>query len=134
MSRRDPLRRTPLHYAALNDDRDQVTALLGEGVPVSAEDQEGNTPLHLAAQEYALKAAAVLLGSGATVDARNAWGNTPLFVATFNSSGRGAMIELLLDAGADPESINNHGQTPRGLARLIANYDVEQFFPEPHHA
>jgi ankyrin repeat protein len=49
-------------------------------------------------------------------------------VATFNSQGRGELIELLLEHGADSDLVNQHGQTPRGLAKLIGNYDVEQFF------
>jgi ankyrin repeat protein len=36
---------------------------------------------------------------------------------------------LLLDAGgADRDLVNAHGQTPRGLAHLIGNYDVKQFY------
>jgi uncharacterized protein len=38
------------------------------------------------------------------------------------------MIEQLLSRGADPDVVNRHGQTPRGLAELIGNYDVAQFF------
>ncbi|HZM82946.1 MAG TPA: ankyrin repeat domain-containing protein [Candidatus Limnocylindrales bacterium] len=58
----------------------------------------------------------------------NKFGNTPLFVAVFNSQGRGDLIQLLRGAGADPFKQNSSGQTPVGLARLIANYDVAQFF------
>lgn len=130
MTERDPFGRTDLHYAALEDDADRVTALLDEGELVSAEDVDGNTPLHLAAQEHAVGAARVLINGDASIDARNRWGNTPLFVATVNSAGRGGVIEMLLEAGADAAAVNEHGQTPIGLARLIANYDVAKFFPE----
>lgn len=40
------------------------------------------------------------------------------------------MIELLRQAGADPDIPNDSGQTPRGLAHLIGNYDVAQYFPD----
>ena len=40
------------------------------------------------------------------------------------------MIHLLLELGADPDALNNYGQTPRGLAELIGNYDVKQFYEE----
>jgi hypothetical protein len=38
------------------------------------------------------------------------------------------MIELLRSHGADEHAANAYGQTPTGLSRLIANYDVSQFF------
>jgi hypothetical protein len=37
---------------------------------------------------------------------------------------------LLRSHGADPLHVNNSGQTPLGLARLIDSYDVAQFFAE----
>ncbi|WP_263972339.1 hypothetical protein [Spongiactinospora rosea] len=40
------------------------------------------------------------------------------------------MIELLRRWGADPFKANSSGQTPLGLARLIANYDVARFFAD----
>ena len=69
-----------------------------------------------------------MLRAGASVDLRNAFGNTPLFVAVFNSNGRGEFIQLLRSYGADPLHTNTSGRTPVGLARLIANPDVAQFF------
>ena len=51
------------------------------------------------------------------MDARNVHGNTPLFVAAFNSAGRGEMIELLREHGADADAANKHEQTP--LIRAI---------------
>ena len=38
------------------------------------------------------------------------------------------MIEVLLAAGSDPDTKNAAGQSPRGLAKLIANHDVARFF------
>ena len=60
----------------------------------------------------------------------NVFGNSALFIAVFNSLGRGDMIALLRERGADPRLANNSGQTPVGLARLIANYDVARFFAD----
>lgn len=81
-------------------------------------------------QEHALAAAAALLNLGATVDPINSFGNTPLFVAVFNSRGRPEMIKLLRSRGADPLHPNAKGQTPVGLARLIGNYGVAQYFDD----
>jgi ankyrin repeat protein len=64
------------------------------------------------------------------VDQLNAFGNTPLFVAVFSSRGDGGLIRLLRERGANPLIPNQSGQTPVGLARLIGNYDVAQFFAD----
>lgn len=122
--------RTPLHYAALANDTDAVRQLLTEGTNPNAPDRLGFTPLHFAAQEGALAAAEILLAAGAQVDAANRYGNTPLATAVFNSRGRGELIQLLRRHGADPRHPNNTGQTPLSTARLIANYDVAQFFAD----
>jgi ankyrin repeat protein len=122
--------RTPLHYAAMANDVDVIRASLAAGADPNLGDKLGFTPLHLAAQEGSLDAARVLIERGADIDRKNSFGNTPLFVAVFNSRGRGDLISLLRERHADPLSVNNSGQTPVGLARLIGNYDVAQFFAD----
>lgn len=128
----DPTGRSPLHYAALTNEAAEVTRLIARGESPDSSDSQGFTPLHLASQEHALAAAATLLNLGATVDPANSFGNTPLFVAVFNSHGRHEMIHLLRSHGADPLHSNAAGQTPVGLARLIGNYDVAQYFQDLH--
>ena len=126
----DPAGRSPLHYAALTNDADEVRRLTVEGASVDSADSQGFTPLHLASQEHAVEAAAALLDLGAQVNPVNSFGNTPLFVAVFNSRGRPGMIDLLRSHGADPLHSNQSGQTPAGLARLIGNYDVARYFDD----
>lgn len=77
-----------------------------------------------------MQGGAELLSIGARVDSQDAFGNSPLSSAVFNSKGRGTFIELLRAHGADPMLPNKAGQTPVGLARLIGNYDVAQFFED----
>ncbi|MEW1811810.1 ankyrin repeat domain-containing protein [Pseudarthrobacter phenanthrenivorans] len=122
--------RSPLHYAALTNDAAEVTRLIAEGEAPDSSDSQGFTPLHLASQEHALAAATALLNLGAMVDPANSFGNTPLFVAVFSSRGRPEMIDLLRSRGANPLHPNEAGQTPVGLARLIGNYDVAQYFED----
>ena len=119
-----------LHFAALTDDLAGARDLLLSGMSPDIQDEEGFTPLHFAAQEYSVSVAAALLEAGASIDLENRFGNTPLFVAVFNSKGRGALIKLLRSHGANPHHHNDYGQTPLGLARLIANYDVAQYFAD----
>ena len=128
VSQRDQAGRSPLHYAALEDDTDVAAARLGAGDDPNARDDEGSTPLHFAAEGGSLEVSRLLLDSGADVDAANLHGDTPLFVAVFHSRGRGDVIELLRIRGANPLRSNNHGQTPLELARLITNYDVARHF------
>jgi len=123
-------KRMPLHHAALENDVTLVRELIAQGADVNAQVRDGFASLHFAAQEYALEAAKVLLAAGATVDITNKHGNTPLWTATFDSEGRGDMIQLLREAGADPLHKNKYGASPLDLARLIANYDVEQWFAD----
>jgi ankyrin repeat protein len=122
--------RSELHYCALDGDGVQAQALLGAGHDPDLGDQEGCTPLHLAAQQGNVEVAEALLAAGARVDPVNEYGNTPLFAAVFAYRGRGDLIELLRRHGADPHRANISGQTPVGLARLIANYDVRKFFAD----
>lgn len=128
---RDRDGRVPLHHAAFENDVDAVADRIKAGDPPDAQDRLGFAPLHLAAQQGSIDAARVLLQHGAMVDITNSYGNTPLFVAVFNSRGRGDVIELLRAWGADPEHVNGSGQTPIGLARLIANFDVLRWFEAP---
>jgi ankyrin repeat protein len=127
---RDRYLRTPLHYAALENDEALVRQLTAQGADVNAQDRDGFTPLHLAAQQCAVAVAKVLLEAGATVDSTDKHGNTPLWTATFNSRGQGDMIQVLRVAGADPLHQNNYGRSPLTLARMIGNHDVEQYFAD----
>ncbi|WP_250290207.1 ankyrin repeat domain-containing protein [Frankia sp. CiP1_Cm_nod1] len=126
----DRMKRTPLHYAAIDNDAVQIAELLAEGYDPNAVDIKGYTPLHFAAQEYSVEAARALLDGGAVIDGVDKFGNTPLSNAVFYSRGRGELITLLRERGADPWRVNNYGQTPVGLARLIANYPIAQFFED----
>jgi uncharacterized protein len=92
------------------------------------EDRNGRTRLHFAAQNYDEDIAHLLLDSGASVDLKDSNGNTPLSTAVFNSRGRGELIRLLRERGADATSTNKFGASPVSLVRTIANYDVARFF------
>lgn len=122
--------RSALHAAAFQGDAAEVRRLIAEGFSPDLADHQGFTPLHLAAQEWHEEAARALLDADANVDPKNNFGNTPLWVAVFSSKGRGEIITLLRERGADPLSQNIHGKTPLGLARTIANHDVRQFFSD----
>jgi ankyrin repeat protein len=125
---KDKLNRTELHYACVDADAQKIRALLGAGADPREADANGWTPLHFAAQANCAEGVEILIDAGATVDASDREGNTPLFRAVFNSRGDGAVITILLAAGADPAHENRHGVSPRSLAHAIANYDVARYF------
>jgi ankyrin repeat protein len=104
--------------------------LLGRGIDVDSQGQQGFTPLHLACQEGAISAARALLDGGASIDRPNSFEDTPLFVVVGNSRGRGDLIQLLRERGAYPDAENRYSQTPVGFARLIANFDLAQYFSD----
>jgi ankyrin repeat protein len=120
--------RTPLHNAVFEGRIAAVRDLIGGGSDVNAKDRGGRTPLHFAAQEYRVEEARLLCAGGAVVDERDMSGNSPLWRATFCSRGRGDLIRLLLDQGANPDMPNQSGVSPRELAARIGNFDVQQFF------
>ena len=122
--------RTPLHEAAIDGDEQEVRSLLRAGADPNTPDHGGWTPLHFAAQEHAAGAVRALLEAGADVDPIDEYGNTPLWRATFGSRGRGEVIQLLRQAGADPWRVNASGVSPVSLARTIANYPVAQHFAD----
>ncbi|WP_427920572.1 ankyrin repeat domain-containing protein [Streptomyces sp. cg40] len=82
--------------------------------------RRGWTPLHFAADEQD----AAVVGSLLAADARDEQGNTPLLLAVFTYRGDGAVLSLLVGAGADPDLDNLHGVSPRRLAGWRIGSDV----------
>lgn len=131
------LDRSDLHEAVIDKDIERVQELLLSTKLkeiVNLRDTAGWTALHFAAQEGSIEIAKLLIEAGAEIDAQDSHGNTPLMKAVFNSKGQGDMILLLRQHGADPYKSNKHSQTPLGLARLIANYNIMQYFSDAHDA
>lgn len=88
---------------------------------------EGDTALHAAAFAYDVGIARDLVACGADVRARNRRGAEPLHAAVMGGPGavtwhpprQRAVIEYLIDAGADPNAVALGGITP--LHRAVRN-------------
>lgn len=118
----DNNKKTSLHYAAKNNNKEIVVALIKAGAYINAVDKDGNAPLHLAgakeigdllqsvkeANDKLLEAAKsgniddvenLLNGEGkAQVNAIAKGGNTPLHLAAQN--GHKDVVEFLFSKGA----------------------------------
>jgi ankyrin repeat protein len=116
--------RTPLMWAAYNNDVRMVRLLLQQGADPNQSTYFGN-PLSHACWNDAFEAAELLIDRGANVNARDAVADfTPLHWAAGNEALRPYLVKLLLASGADPnaaggESVGAFGLVPQ-TPRLIA--------------
>jgi len=109
--RRPPVSLPPLFEAIRQANSEQVREQLAAGVPVDEPDPVFQIlPLHWAALVGETAIARQLLDAGAPLDRGDSEGNVPLIAASF--AGRGELIELLLERGADPNLPNREGQSP----------------------
>ena len=93
---------TPLHVASKFGSGVVVETLLAAGADPNAMTTTGATSLHLSAASGDIKAVRALLAYQANINVREAgWGQTPLMFAS--ASNRVAVIEALLEAGADTQ-------------------------------
>ena len=115
--RPSPLRRTPLHYAALWDLHSIVEPLVNEhSQDVNSRDFTYSTPLHLASEFGSLEVARMLIERGASVSTWNNDGQTPLHLAS--QAGRLEVVRMLIDHGAGVSTRNKDGQTSLHLVSL----------------
>ncbi|MGI8743431.1 MAG: ankyrin repeat domain-containing protein [Bryobacteraceae bacterium] len=101
---------TRLTDAAMQGNKDGVRSLLKQKADVNAAQGDGMTALHWAAFHDDLETAKLLIAAGANVKAPTRDGAiTPLFMACTN--GNAAMLEALLKAGAEANSVKANGTT-----------------------
>ena len=143
------LRAAILHAAAVHNAANTITWLLEQNVDpndiqwnaYNHHAHNGRTPLHLAARHAQVEAVRALLAGGANPNAIDAEGNTPLMsiapASTENEARACGVVELLLQAGAEPARRNHEGKT---AAEMAANDKVRALLDfrgepgvEPNH-
>ena len=119
---------TPLHVAVLRGHLAIVQAILQvEGVNLNVRNIAGTTPLHWVCLDSsnALLMTQALLEAGADPNAADsAEGNTPLYLAA--QLDRIAVLEAMLDGGANPAVRNNDLDTPLHIACRYGRLDAAQ--------
>jgi ankyrin repeat protein len=115
----DATSRTALHWAAANGRAGVVSALIAGGADVQRNDVWGRAPLDLASRNGHLEATRVLIKAGAKVAK-----GKPDVLSDAVASGNREIVQLLLDAGADPLGHAENGRSAFSDAGTHCNVDV----------
>ena len=115
----DPLlRSTLLHFAVNRGNSTIIEIILKAGSDANGKDHWGDTPLHrlmrLDPTPHLTKIVSLLLKFGAQVNTGNNYADTPLHSAAVYR--RPEVVQMLLDAGADPLAVNNYGESALSMA------------------
>ena len=114
---------TPVADAAMRGDLEGLRALLKQGADVNAAQGDGMTALHWAAFNDDVEMTEMLTYAGANLAAvTRVNAISPLFLAAQNGSA--AMVETLLEAGADANATMGTGTTPLMLAASSGSADA----------
>ena len=115
--------------AAERRDAATLQKLISQHVRVNDPQPDGTTALHWAAHWNDLESFTLLLRAGANAKAVNRYGATPLSEAA--ALGNAAMIEALLKAGADPNTLTTaDGETVLMTAARAGQVDAVQVLVE----
>lgn len=118
----------PVLYVACEDGgcAQIVKALLDAGaVPYKSVDG-GATPIHLACEGGNAEIVKMLLDHRVNPNVAGPGGMTPLILATFHGYGRPDVVKVLIDAGADVNTLNHQFRTPLYAACNFGHLEVAQ--------
>lgn len=121
---------SPLMMATIRGDAAMAQRLIAAGADVTVIDKNGNNLLHLAVEGGNPDLLALLLEQeGININlARDVYGFTPLLMAANDNNV--AMVEQLIDAGADLEIGDDWGDTPVNIAAYYGSLEALQLLIE----
>lgn len=111
---------TPLLFAYLRKNKQGFDRLLELGADPDVVFEGNSTILHTAALHSELEFLESALAHGDPNLVVGPFGETPIFAAAFSREA----VELLLDAGADPDWRDSNGGTPAMAAAGLGRFDV----------
>ncbi|XP_077297906.1 uncharacterized protein LOC143919454 [Arctopsyche grandis] len=102
--------RTPLHWAVLTNELEEISKLLiRNGADLNAADKFDCTPLHYAVEKSKYNLTKMLIQRGAEINARDKLGRTALHKFTKNSI---PFVDLLLKKGANVDIVDVYERSP----------------------
>lgn len=123
-----------MYLAAGSGHAELISELIDAGSDPNSFTASNATPLLIAVVGGHVAAVDVLLKNGADAAASDQDGNTPILRSVqrteVNSTNQERIVELLLDAGADPNSSNSGGQTLLWIASFNADPRVVELLLE----
>jgi len=118
---------TALMLAADNGSCETLEILIDKGADLEAKNDYGMTPLYIAAWSGKPECVKILIEKGADINACDQWGDSPAaaicgleppweYAINAHSKEQLLALELLLEAGANPDLVNDDGETALDLA------------------
>ncbi|GAB5412058.1 MAG: hypothetical protein ChlgKO_11720 [Chlamydiales bacterium] len=104
-----------LRNAIMNNDIQEIFALIKSGANVRTRIEYGRTALHIAVRFNVLMAIIILFQNGADFNAKDSQGYTPLHIAA--AFGNTDAVKMLIQLGADRNIKDNQGCTPLDIRR-----------------
>ena len=98
---------TPLHFFVEQNNAALAQQMIESGADVNARNRDKKSPLHLAISKNNEEITSRLLEAGANPNQPGKFGNVPMLYANSN-----AIVERLIDHGADVNKTNDHGTSP----------------------
>lgn len=114
---------TPLHEAARENQNDATRILIENKANVNPQSVDESTPLHAAALYNSFDTLKTLIFHRASIDVPDRYKRTALHLAATHSHGTD-VLRALIEAKANPNALNDFGETPLHKAVNAGNADA----------